>query len=199
MKNQFVAELKADKKKAVILSLLLVVALVLAVRMVVLSGGKPARATGATAKVAPASQAPRPSAGDLAALAPGMPRPGSHHAKREEYLRTLDRTIERDLFEPSSMFFPPPRIQPEAPRKMAPAPTTRPAVTEEQIHRKFIEEQARMLQLHTTVLSDSPTAIINGRVLRIGDWISGFEVTAITATSCEVRKEDVTVELRMNE
>ena len=62
---------------------------------------------------------------------------------------------------------------------------------------QIIRAQARSLTLQSTMLSENPVAIINGQVLRVGEWINGFEVTEITAHACKVSKTDVTVLLKM--
>ena len=53
------------------------------------------------------------------------------------------------------------------------------------------------LRLETTVMGTNPTAMINGRVLRVGDSINGFTVTAIAPQACKVCRDGAEFVLAM--
>ncbi len=192
IKNQFIGELKANRKKAALLALLAVVALFLVVRLAVKSGGSPARAKAEPAAVASAPQAPAPSAPDTRSRR-------DRRDAREQYLEQFDATIERDLFEPNERFFPRPKVvqEPSEPKpELPPAVPEQPSgPTEAEIRRAAIGREAQGLELQMTVVSSPPVAMINGRSLGLGDRINGFEVVRITSDSCDVRKEDVELTL----
>jgi hypothetical protein len=150
---------------------------------------KPAGGTGAQAS---------PGVGSAARAAePSDPARRTQAQKRDAYIRNLDRTIKRDLFEPNVVYFPIVQtVLGEPVPKQGPT-TTQPAEAARAAHEKFITDQAKDLKLQTTILSASPTAIIDGRVLRVEDWIRGFQVVEITSQHCVVMKEDVKVTLRL--
>ena len=63
---------------------------------------------------------------------------------------------------------------------------------------RAITAQAESLKLRSTMLvKGSPRALIDGQVLREGDYVSGFRVKQIASSSCIVTKDGVDVELRM--
>ena len=47
------------------------------------------------------------------------------------------------------------------------------------------------------MIGGTPSAVINGRVMRVGDYIEGFKVIAIHPRSCDVKKRGVEVSLDM--
>ncbi len=66
------------------------------------------------------------------------------------------------------------------------------------IQKRLLRAQAKSLDLQSTMVSANPVAIINGRMLRIGEWINGFELTEITPRGCSVRKNGTTIMLDMS-
>lgn len=186
-KQRLVVELGRDKKKTVILAVLLVVALVAIGRL--LTSGQPARVQAAVA-VPPVVAAQPTSAAmtgeDLAVQ--------EKSARRDAYMETFARKISRDLFQPNTDFFPP--VQEVAPKATAKVEAADENIAELQ-RRGQVQAQARSLVLQSTILGTVPTAIINGKVLRSGEWVSGFEVMEITTHTCSVRKNGVTVVLEM--
>ena len=113
-------------------------------------------------------------------------------SRRDEYIRQIDRTISRDIFMPNPHHFPPT----EGPTARGPkAVTMDQAGQKQQAARQVVLAQAQALVLQSTVVSDRPTAIINGQVLRVGDRIAGFEVVEISSHACKVRMNDLMVEL----
>jgi hypothetical protein len=193
-RRQLLIELRRDKKRAAVLAALFVIAAVLAVRLV-LKQSTPLR-TRAAAKAVVAPIRAEASSGALARLGSGG---GSADWLTE--LRTEQPEITRDIFAPNPAYFPPEVRSTQAQVELAPGEaTTQPAQPPKPDPREqelAILAQARALQLQSTSISQTPTAIINGLVLRKGDWINDFEVVEIAARTCVVAKKGVKVTLRM--
>ena len=62
--------------------------------------------------------------------------------------------------------------------------------------RRIRAEEADLV-LQSTIVGTSPTAIINDRVVRVGETIGGFRVIEVTARNCVVEKNEVKVRLYM--
>ncbi len=190
--DQVTDELKADKKKVVVVGVLLVVACVVAGKLL-LKPSSPARASGASSG-APSlsSQLSEP---QTTRAYTNAGTSASDHAERasirDEYLSELKQRIRRDLFTPNPDFFP---IEAdESTNKILPNPGDQSAE-----QRRLVEAEAALLAVQSTMISSNPTVIINGRVLPVGGRIDGFEVTAITPRTCTVCKNGVTVVLKMS-
>ncbi|MFA6133707.1 MAG: hypothetical protein WC869_06785 [Phycisphaerae bacterium] len=175
IKNQLLDELKRDKKKALTLGVLLCVGLVVFGKLIF--KGVPSSAAAAPLVVA-ASPAPTEPAltnsADESAVDPS----------RDKYLREIDTTIQRDIFSAPAGLFPSgvaASVQPDNHDEAA----------------KAADDQVRGMTLQSTILSASPTAIINGKVLKIGSQIGGFQVMEITSGSVTLEKADVKVVLEM--
>ena len=197
IKKRLVVELKADKKKAGLVAVLTIVAIFMGIRLAVSQGGK----NGSSPSEASASVSDLPSGGWGTvpyALGEGSVAGQSAEAlRRTKYIKNIDRRIVRDIFEPNQAFFPLQDQQKSTPKLQNVAPVGNP-VNERAAHENVIAEQAASLSLQTIIVGSVPTAIINGRVLRVGDWINGFEIVEITAQSCVVCKEKVQVRLDMH-
>ena len=75
-------------------------------------------------------------------------------------------------------------------------------VTNEEAERRIkiaaIREQARALSVKSTVVGGmKPIAVINDRILSVGDRVLGFEIIAIRAREVEFKKDDVTLAVKM--
>jgi len=186
---RFLAELKRDKKRAAVLGVAAIVAIFVFAKLL-LGGSTPARATGnsAGAAVQQSGQAAPAGAGLAAADDPGQP------SQRPGFLAV--RTISRDLFSPNDIYFPPEQAKTT---KAQVADATTSADAEAELHQKMVLAQAQSLLLQSTMISDSATAIINGRVLRVGEWINGFEVKDVAPMACTIEKEGVSVVLKMSQ
>lgn len=183
LKERLVAELKRDSKRVAVLGVLMVVLVALAGREA-LRQTRPSTARAAAARLAPA----RP-AGDKT-LPPGARQTPDTEAKVDLGLHRL--TVDRDLFTPDPVYFPS--------RHTASAPKIKvvdPAAKIEAAKRA-VRAQAHALTLQSTVVGATPTAIVNGQVLRAGDWINGFKVVAITTRSCTMEKDGTRVTLEMS-
>lgn len=209
-KSRLKAELRRDKKKTVALAVLLTVAGVTGGKLVITMSvprdvkASPTRqeepdATDAQPAEGPWVSVPRPSAETFA-----------NQARREEYLAGMDRDITRDLFNVDISRFPP------RPGAGGPDPQTEMSTTGwlGMVYQRVVQKQqqdgqqlakyrailaqARSLSLQSTMLGSAPTALINGQVLRQGDYISGFLVKSIASNRCVVSKDGVDIELRMD-
>ncbi len=184
-------EFTRDKKKFVVLAVLAAGMCVLLVRAAA-GPSTPARSQAASSFAPAAATFTEPVAYGPAAAAEQEAR-----AAKERYIRSLERKITRDLFSPSPEAFPPEH----APSSVLLVPDkgqADQAGAQKLAQRRLVQAQARALVLQSTVISSNPIAIINGRVSRIGDWINGFQIKAITARDCTLAKRGVEVILEMN-
>jgi len=209
-KQRLKAELARDKKKTGILAALLLVAGILGGRLVI-THSLPSDAS-ADQPGAAASPAPGDADADRQAPAPrGESGDNGDSARRDQYLAHMDRAIGRDLFAAKLSYFPPlPGAESLAVGNAQGDPgwfgmvqqlvlRKQQAGSDELSRVNAIRAQADDLSLQSTMLGSSPTALINGQVLRQGDYVSGFQIKRIAANRCLVCKDGVDVELRMNE
>ena len=195
--QQAANELKRSKTKAVSFAVLLVVALVVFSRLL-LSSSSPSQAGAA---VRPHTSAV--TASSLSRRVINVPGDDGQEdqqqtVEKDRYILHLGRDFTRDLFAPNLELFPLER--PLAPVDVVTSgETSQEQTAQEQAVEQLVRAQARSLALQSTMISQNPIAIINGQVLRVGEWTNGFEVTEITARACKVSKSGVTVILKMKE
>ncbi len=199
-----VAELLRDKKKTAILSVLVVVGVIMAVRLI----GKDSPATAQAQAIIPAAASP--------AVDVTLPKPEDVLKSIEDRKKDPDkvRVFKRDLFRVNEDLY----TLLASPVAAQPAPTTQKAgptfdpVAERKARAERVEQQAKFLCLQITIVSDNPTAIINGDPFGIGDTVTAvvkdsqggeskaeFKVARIGAKVCTVVRDGVSVELRMRE
>ena len=178
------AEVQRDTKKALILGTLMLVLIGAVVREIVRRRG-PAQATAAaTTSVV----APRPAALTAAAAQAAAQGDSGQEDKPLELGRLV---VDRDMFTPDPVYFPPK----QKPRPVAVATPVDEEAARREAERKAVQAQARALTLQSTMVGSA--AIINGQVLRVGDWINGFQVVEIAVRSCTVEKSSMRVTLEM--
>jgi hypothetical protein len=189
LQTRFRAELRRAPTRAAVLGVLVVVFLIVGVSQVAKHVGWPKRS----------SAAARPGA---AVPAPSKPTGGTAKAARPESTGSLSELIgparprvSRDIFTPDETYFPIKTKDPAAAAPKAPKVLDPNAVAEAK--RRETEARARALVLQTTVVGEFPTAMINGRVLRIGDAISGFKIVEISSRSCQLERNGIRVLLEM--
>ena len=188
------AEIRRQPKKAIILSVLVVVLIALSA-WEVLRRGSPARATAAvvTPNAGPGDgtgSSVRSGAGSAERDANDTARAQADGAGDSERL-----AVDRDLFTPDPTYFP-------ARRKPRPATVIKPiddSIAVKEAQDRAVRAQAQALSLQSTIVGDVdvPTAIINGEVLRVGDLINGFRVVDIAARTCTVEKANLRITLEM--
>ncbi len=210
--SRFKTEIQQDKKRTTMLVVLLVVAGIIIGRVVV-GYGPPDKTGGADSTASPRDRGSNDDGQNTGentktALTPKSTRNSCRVANRRIDTASMDRNITRDLFWPDTRCFPPSEqtdtnngaSQPEKPdhaQKLAEAEQREQLKRAE--HIKSIRAKANQLCLTTTMLGRSPTALINGQVLRTGDLINGFRLKSISSNCCVVVMEDVEVKLKMPE
>jgi len=180
-----VAELKRDKKKTIALTLLFIVAAGLCVQFLA-KRGQPARAVAAPAAGQPAD----PQTASANAQAADN---AAEQAQRDQYIRQLDTTITRDIFAPSEKFFPVSDLDGGGSQVVSLNSSQ-----DRDNHRQALEQEAGRLVLRSTVVSQDPTAMINGQVLHVGEEIHGFQVIKIAPRQCLLQRSGITVVLEMD-
>jgi len=197
-------ELQRDKKKTTILIVLMIAAGIVGGRLVVTHSVPEEALATPSAQVSAAGTF---GAGPTNAFLVGA-RVNAEEARRS-HLAQMDRRIERDLFKPNlaSFAFVNGAAVHDVPNQPA-GPgwfgqvqewMAMKAQAERQglIRISVIQTQAEALTVQSTMLGPSPTALVNGQVLRQGDWISGFQVKQIATEYVIVSKDGVNVTLSM--
>ncbi len=180
--ERFLLELKRDRKKTATLGILTMVAVFFGIRLALQNTPAEVEASvNSTSKVQ-----------SVDSSAPVSPFSSGEEDQNDihEYLAQAGREISRDIFSTNLEMFP---LDPNRQVTENVVSTPRPVATPEQL----IRQQAASLMLQSTIASSSPTVIINGRVLKVGDWISNFQVVEIFAGSCIVEQNGVQVVLEM--
>jgi len=188
--QEFVQDLKRNKKKTALLAALAIVCLVVVGRLFI----KPSLPESASAVVTAAANVSHE-----ATKAESAPSGGSDDDQRRlKYIHQIDPKITRDLFAMKDELFP--RSEPVTPAPVVIHPATRPAAPDQASIERDIRNEANKLfakGLQSTVSGPNPTAIINERVLRNGDRIEGFEIVDITSRSCSLVKKGVRITLAL--
>lgn len=68
---------------------------------------------------------------------------------------------------------------------------------DEQQRREALAEDARALRLQSVIQGTTPLIVINGRVLRVGDSIEGFEIVSLNDRSAKLTRDGLTFTLTM--
>ncbi|MCE5327288.1 MAG: hypothetical protein LLG01_12845 [Planctomycetaceae bacterium] len=194
------AELLRDKKKTAILSVLLVVGVIMGVRLI--GKSEPVAAQAAVAVAAPAAGVTAPQAEEvIKSIAARKTNPNQVRVFKRDLFR-----VHEDLY--TLLSSPAAQAAPVAP---AAGPIVDPELeTKRRIER--VQLEAKLLCLQITIVSDNPTAIINGDPFGIGDTITTlvkerdgketkaeFKVVSIAAKVCTIVRDGVSVELRMKD
>jgi len=185
--QRLVAELRADRKKAVVLAGLAGVLLLLGVRMVVQRLGGPDEAQAAPPVAKATSAAAQDGAGGRAGASEATHRPRP--------LPVEPQPITRDLFQANEMYFP--KVDPRLTKTQVEEPPDAPPQDPQRLLREAIRAQARTLLLQATISGRRPAAIINDTMVTRGETVAGFRVTKIAAESVTVEKDGVTLVLYM--
>jgi hypothetical protein len=184
LKDQLLDELKRDKKKAAVMAVLLAVAIVLFARLL-LKKPSPAQVTAAPVPAARSETPPVASAKPLSPSSEDVPADTS----RDEYLRQLDTSIKRDIFAPPESYFPPGQSGKRSYRPITGGKTD--------VEKESVWNEAKALTLESTVLSVTPRAMIDGQLVRVGDWFRGFRVEEIRSRSVTLGKDGISVSIEM--
>lgn len=68
---------------------------------------------------------------------------------------------------------------------------------DEEVRRRELEDMVKYLSLQSVVQGDVPIVVINGRLLRVGDSIDGFEIVSFNNRSAKVTRDGLTFKLTM--
>jgi hypothetical protein len=197
LKKRLIAEMARDKKKATILGVLLLVAVVFVGKL--LLKGSPQEVTAATNPMMPPAGLPAP------------PEAGNPAVDIYPTIGTMDTTpdligggkkITRDIFLPNSSIFPHVLKTTDVNGKVN---VVKSKDSAQDVERKRKEELIRAegakLHLESAISGRVPIAIINGTVLGHGALINGFRVVKIDSKTSEVelKKDGITIKLGMKE
>jgi hypothetical protein len=193
------AAMKADPKKTIVLGSLSVVLLVMVGRLVLSGSQAPAPAAASlpdppspTVKSEPTARSGRQT------LAPGV--------AMAKWLRTPSAPLSRNLFTVKFDHFPtdgrsaPPHFPgsdtnsdsgPKSPLQQADMQKER------QVYMENLRHEAGQLHLQSIMMGPEPKAIIEGRLVAVGDVIASFRVLRIEARSVIVEREGVKLEIQM--
>jgi hypothetical protein len=172
------SEVRRDPKKVAILGVLLVILLVVGVQQTVQRIG-PSSAEGA---VTPGRHVGLAAA---AAGSRGAASPNGQAGSDEDLPDLSKQAVTRDLFVVNPLHFPPE----EKPKAVTAVPVVENPAAKHEAELRILQAQAKALTLQSTMVGAVPTAIINGQVLRAGEWISGFQVVEIATRNCTIEKQ----------
>ena len=193
LKHRLLAEVRRDPKKASILGVLALVLLIIGVRLVVFRTGSPSVSSAETAQASGAGgemSLQRPAS---AAQSPSLSKGGDRQA--DSFLAIQKVPVDRDIFTPNVAYFP---VEDKAnPSTVVSAVQVVDPTAKARAAKLQVQAQAKALSLQSTVVGSVPTAIVNGRVLRVGDWISDFQIVEISSRSCQLEKSGIRVVLEM--
>ncbi|MEX1016467.1 MAG: hypothetical protein WD534_09760 [Phycisphaeraceae bacterium] len=179
--RNLVERFKHDRKLAIMAGLL-VVALLLWGRLL-LQSPLPQTAT-ATANVAARAQPATP----LPALEVGPQARAVVQVDLPDYLT-------RDLFNfpaEEHAWAVPKNVEPEANEEKS-----EPQRSDDQLRSATVRKAAEDLQLRSVMMGESPSAVINGRVLRPGQQIQGFTLLEVSERHVLLERHGVIVRLKM--
>ena len=194
LKSRLAAELGRDKKKTVVLTIVMIIAVVLVYTKLI---KKKTPKTAVAAEVSTVVAEP-----DMTATTP-LVVVVDRDPVAAAYLKTLSRNIDQDLFQFKSEFFAPvveelPE-EPVVPEDLSQDPSPELTAAEKINWAAVIVKQAKDLRLDSLIVSEEPVAIINGTFVGVGDTIEGFVVVEIVSGKCIVSKRGIRIALRITE
>lgn len=193
LKDRLLAEVRRDPKKASILGVLALVFLIVGVREVARRTGSPSTVRAATPLASNAGGATGLRRPVNAVQAPSLPKGGNRQG--DSSMAIQKAPVDRDIFTPNVAYFP---VEEKAkPSTVVSSTQVVDPTAKAEAAKLQVQAQAKALSLQSTVVGAVSTAIINGRVLRVGDWISDFQVVEINSRSCQLEKSGIRVVLEM--
>jgi hypothetical protein len=199
------ADFARNRKKGALLASLFAVMLILFLRAYLVTGAKPAAAS--STFFDPHAPDAHPAPADAAAATNADARLRLSHDLWKT-LRDVRGTPPASVFKFDPSLFP---LDPNRPRPVVvdvPQGDTAVHAAPRIVYDEDAEKRARILAVHdqaralivrSTVVNTGahPVAVINDRILTVGDHINGFEITAIRAREVEFKKDDVTLPIKM--
>ena len=193
LKNRLLAEVRRDPKKASILGVLALVFMIVVVREVARRTGLPSTGSAATARAHGAGGATSLRKPANVVQAPSLSK--GTNRRVDPSTAIVRAPVDRDIFTPNVAYFPF-EEKPKPRVAVAAAQVVDPNAKAEAMKLQA-QAQAKALSLQSTVTGAVPTAIVNGRVLRVGDRINDFQVVEINSRSCRLEKSGIPVVLEM--
>ena len=193
LKDRLLAGLRRDPKKASILGVLALVFLIVGVREVARRTGSPSAGSAATSRAPDAGGATGLPVPANALQAPGLSKGGNRQGDSSTAIQKAP--VDRDIFTPNVAYFP--VGEKTEPGTVVSSTQVIDPTAKAEAAKQEVQARAKALSLQSTVIGAVPTAIINGRVLRVGDWISDFQVVEINSCSCQLEKSGIRVVLEM--
>jgi hypothetical protein len=207
------AQVRADRKKAVVLALLTVIMVGVYARLALRGGAADAAAdAGASAASGAAAASPGALPSAAGAYAPGATT-GAAGMIDAVATTGFARHLSRDLFETDwEAFRPTPELAEELTRRHRPRAEPTGGIRtfwrqillraaeqrrEEELRRREVEKQSAALKLQGIVTGDHPKAYVDGRWVTVDEFIGGFRVVRISAQEVELLKSGVHVRLTM--
>jgi len=188
LKDRLLAEVRRDPKKASIMGVLALVLLIIGVREIARRSG-----SAATARASDGAGTTSLRRTASAVQAPGLPKGLGPRADSSAPVQKA--TVDRDIFTPNVAYFP---VEDKSkPATVVSAAQAVDPTAKAEAAKLQVQAQAKALSLQSTVVGAVPTAIINGRVLRVGDWVSDFQIVQINSRSCQLEKSGIRVMLEM--
>jgi hypothetical protein len=197
MIQQIQEQLLVDKKKSIVLGVLICVLLIVGARQLFQNGPAPAEVVAASRTAAPAASATpqQPAATEKSAVAKpttASPTKSPEHAAapvRHVQIDDMSRELKRDVFDTDWAQFSPYATDPasgdKSNRSDAPAFWSRVATAAIE-YRKLRQEEVVQLQkelaaleLQSTMTGEMPLAFISGTLVHEGDQFAGFSVLRI--------------------
>ena len=175
-------EFRRNKSRSMILAVLAVVCLVMVVKLVVKKSPEAAQGQPLASASLPAGPAPVPAEDGSGAAGPGSGGAAKTSTGAPRAPVVVKVEFLRDLFRPDPAVF--------MAREDA-DPTT---PDEARIQ---VRLEANALRLTSTMVGQTSCVTINGQLLRVNDWVEGFQVLSIAKGSCVVLKKGVRVQLDM--
>jgi len=181
--HHLIGGLLADRRKAAALIVVVIVLVVVVGRIVMRQAG-PANV-----------RADDTATADTGQSGPAADAPPTHPTRQADPARRWAKAkITRDIFRINEALLPP-----DDGNGATPTIDNGGADGSEEFQQRMrrIRAEAADLVLQSTIVGTSPTAIINDRVVRVGEKIGGFRVIEVTARNCVVEKDEVKVRLYM--
>ena len=193
LKDRLLAGLRRDPKKASILGVLALVFLIVGVREIARRTGLPSAGSAATAHASDAGGATGLHVPANVLQVPSLPKGGNRQADSSTTIRKAP--VDRDIFTPNVAYFP---VEEKAESSTVVSSTqVIDPTAKAEAAKQEVQARAKALSLQSTVIGAVSTAVVNGRVLRVGDWISDFQVVEINSSSCQLEKSGIRVVLEM--
>jgi hypothetical protein len=190
-KRRLVAEFIHDKKKGVILLVLLVLAIFFVGKLVLNGGPNEATAAAGPEGIVVSPENPVGPEADNLSRKFNPKKSDSHTPKRRTY------EITRDIFQPNTLVFP--MVERKTAANKSKADLLKNEKNKQDLELELREKKIKTLgaTLHLKSTIAGRFAIINDTVMRPGGVINGFRIIEINSKACVVEQEGIKLKLTM--